>query len=343
MTAAGLGPTALSAVRRELCRVGVDVVGELRCTRIAGGRSNQTFRLDDAARSWVLRMPPSVGRTPSAHDVAREFTVTKALQATDVPAPSPVLLADESVIGLPFAVADFVPGHTVQTRTELDKLDDGQVAGCVDVLVETLAALHGVDHESVGLASFGRPEGYAARQVRRWADQWEIVGNRRLDQLSHGVTASLRRLLPEQRSVGVIHGDYRIDNTLLDLTGAPRIAAVVDWELSTLGDPVADVAMMCVYRHPALDLVLGSPSAWTSERLPDASGLASAYERAGGVELIDWESHLALGHLKLAVIAAGIEHRYKAGATDDPGHARAGEAVEPLLAEAEDLLVGRAR
>ena len=115
----------------------------------------------------------------------------------------------------------------------------------------------------------------------------------------------------EQRTAGIVHGDFRIDNTLLDLDGhdAPRLAAVVDWELSTIGDPVADVATMLAYRDPAFDLIVGEPSAWTSSRLPDPAGLAAAYEAAGGVPLVDLDLHLALAHYKIAVIAAGIAHR----------------------------------
>ena len=118
------------------------------------------------------------------------------------------------------------------------------------------------------------------------------------------------------------------------------MAAVVDWELSTIGDPVADVAMMCVYRHPVFDQVIGEPTAWTSPRLPDATGLAAAYEAAGGVPLVDLDEHLALGYLKLAVIAAGIDHRFRAGATSGAGFDTAGQAVPVLLEEGLAVLRG---
>lgn len=334
---AELSPTELASVADVLTDAGVEVVGPLHASLIAGGRSNLTFRLSDGASRWVLRTPPRAGRTPSAHDVAREFRVTKALGAAGVPVPPAVVLCeDESVIGGPFAIAGFVDGRTVQTRSDLDLLDDATVTDCVDRLVEVLAGLHAVHHVAAGLERFGRPDGYSARQLRRWSSQWEIVGSPALAGLAAETAQLLDAATPEQRSVGIVHGDFRIDNTILRLDDPVRVAAVVDWELSTVGDPVADVALMCVYRHPALDLVLGSPSAWTSERLPAPTELAARYEAAGGVELAAWDFHLALGYFKLAVIAAGIDHRHRAGATHGSGFDTAGDSVRPLLEAARE-------
>ncbi|CAB4698164.1 MAG: phosphotransferase [Actinobacteria bacterium] len=333
----------LAAVARVLADAGAAPVGPLSATLIAGGRSNLTFRLDDGASRWVLRTPPRVGRTPSAHDVAREFRVTSALGATAVPVARAVALCeDESLIGGPFAVAEFVDGRTLQARDELEALATGQVHAAVGALVETLATLHRVDHVAVGLGRFGRPDAYAERQLKRWNGQWEIVGSHLPDGVRRCASTLAERLsagLPEQRSTGIVHGDYRIDNTLLDLSdGGARVAAVVDWELSTIGDPVADVAMMCVYRHPAFDLVIGSPTAWTSDLLPDPAALASAYEAAGGVPLVDWERHLALGYFKIAVIAAGIDHRHRLGASQGEGFDTAGDSVGPFLDAGLQLL-----
>lgn len=339
----------LSAVAAQMAGAGVSLAGPLSARLIAGGRSNLTFRLDDGASAWVMRTPPRAGRTPSAHDVAREFRVTSALGATDVPVPPAVVLCeDESLIGGPFAVSGFVPGVTVQTAAQLDELDDAVVSGVVSALASTLAALHRVDHVAVGLERFGRPDGYAERQLKRWSGQWEIVGEAFEDSVKSSaaaLVAALRDRLPRQGSTGIVHGDYRIDNTLLALpgleaSGAPSVAAVVDWELSTIGDPVADVAMMCVYRHPVFDQVIGEPTAWTSPRLPEAAGLAAAYEAAGGVSLVDLDEHLALGYLKLAVIAAGIDHRFRAGATSGAGFDTAGQAVPVLLEEGLAVLRG---
>lgn len=334
--------TELSRIAEQMSGAGTPPSGSLTSRAITGGRSNQTYRLEDTAGSaWVLRMPPRVGGTPSAHDVAREFRVTNALRPTDVPVPAPVLLCeDESVLGLPFTVAEYVEGRTVQSREDLSDLSENALGATTARLVEALAALHAVDHRAIGLERFGRPDEYAARQIRRWSGQWEIVGAGALSALADELTGRLRATAFRQRSVGIVHGDYRIDNTILGFRPEPRVEAIVDWELSTIGDPVADVAMMCVYRHTALDLVLGAPSAWTSERLPNPDELAAAYETAGGVELVDWEQHLALGYYKLAVISAGIDHRYRSGATHGTGFATAADAVRPLLEEGLLVLEG---
>ena len=311
----------------------VKVAGPLRAERIAGGRSNLTFRIEDGSSRWVLRMPPRAGRTPSAHDVAREFRVTHALAATDVPvAPAVALCENESIIGMPFAVAEFVDGVVIQSQADLAKLDDRAVAAVTTQLLHSLAALHSVDHVAVGLERFGRPDGYAERQIKRWAGQWSLVGDydRSVRAAASELCTRLSSAIPTQATTGIVHGDFRIDNTLLMLD-EPAVAAVVDWELSTIGDPVADVAMMCAYRHPAFDRIVGEASAWTSVRLPDSDGLATAYESAGGVRLADFDFHLALAYFKIAIIAAGIDHRYRAGVGAGPGFDSAGLAVADFL------------
>lgn len=327
----------LAGVAAQLAAAGAEVGGPLTAELITGGKSNLTYRLTDGSTSWVLRMPPRAGRTPSAHDVAREFRVARALQDTEVPVARQVLLCeDESVLGAPFTVVDYVEGRCVRSREDLDGLDDAVVTETAGRLVGVLAALHRVDHAAVGLADFGRPGGYAARQLRRWSGQWSLVAPE--DEPVRRTAAQLHRRLdeavPDQRTASIVHGDYRIDNTILRLnsgSGTVEVAAVVDWELSTIGDPVADVAMMCVYRHPAFDLITGTPGAWTSDRLPDPAELVASYEAAGGVPVTDWEFHLALAHYKIAVIAAGIDHRHRAGAGSGPGFDTAGRSVPEFL------------
>jgi aminoglycoside phosphotransferase (APT) family kinase protein len=327
-----LSEVELQRVAAAMQEAGVELAGELRSSLIAGGRSNLTFKLSDERAAWVMRTPPRVGRTPSAHDVAREFRVTAALGDTGVPVARAVVLSeDETLIGGPFAIEEFVDGRGVQTQDELDALDDAALEAVVDSLISTLAALHGVDHVAVGLERFGRPDGYAERQLRRWSGQWELVGQERLQGLAAEVIAALNERLPRQQATSIVHGDYRIDNTLLTRAERPEVAAVVDWELSTIGDPVADVAMMCAYRAPAFDLIVGEPAAWTSDRLPSPEELAERYGRLGGVDLVDFSAHQALAYFKVAVIAAGIADRTRVGAASGPGFDTAGEAVDPYL------------
>lgn len=329
-----LSVAELDAVAAVLAGAGFVPAGPLTSTLIAGGRSNLTFRLTDGTRAWVLRTPPRRGRTPSAHDVAREYRVTAALRQTAVPVPPAVALCeDEEMIGGPFAISEYVAGRTVQARDQLEDLAADTVDAVAWTLVESLAALHDVDHVAVGLDRFGRPDDYAARQLRRWTGQWDLVGSPDLDALAREVSTGLASALPPQSAVGIVHGDFRIDNTILDLEDvtAPRVAAVVDWELSTIGDPVADVATMCAYRHTAFDLIVGSAAAWTSPALPDVAELAAMYERCGGVRLAHWDFHLALAYFKTAVIAAGIDHRRRQGSGSGPGFDTAGESVITYL------------
>jgi aminoglycoside phosphotransferase (APT) family kinase protein len=332
----------LAGVAEAMTGAGEEVAGPLTAELIAGGRSNLTFGLSDGVHAWVLRTPPRTGRTPSAHDVVRELRIVAGLAGSGVPVPRAVVAVDdETLLGGPFAVTERVAGRTVQTRAELGALDDATVAAVVDRLVETMVALHHVDLAAAGLDTLGRADAYAERQLRRWSGQWEIVGTAEHDALAREVVDALRADVPPQHAVALLHGDYRIDNTLLDLDGAePRVAAVLDWELSALGDPVADVAVMCAYRDPTLDLVVGAPGAWTADRLPAPAELAAAYEAAGGVPLRHWQAHLALAYFKIGVIAAGIDHRARAGSGSGQGFDTAGQAVGPYLELARAALHG---
>lgn len=323
-----LSAPELAVVADHLARSGVEDVSDLTARKIAGGRSNETFAIEQAGRSkWILRRPPVVGRTPSAHDVSREHRVTSALAEVGFPVARPVVLSDEPTWG-PFTLVEFVEGRTIQSRDDLAALDEGQVDALADVLVATLAQLHGLDHRAIGLEDFGRPDGYAERQLRRWSGQWDIVGDDRPEAVA--LLDRLRCAVPSRGRASVVHGDFRIDNILVSLEGLPRVEAVVDWELSTIGDPVADVALMAVYRHAALDDILEMPAAWASDRWPGARELGEQYARTSGTGLDDWEFHLGLAAYKLAVISAGINYRARAstGGAEGAGAAR---AVSPML------------
>lgn len=309
----------------------VTVAGDLRIDLISGGKSNLTFAVTDGVTRWVARRPPTGGLTPSAHDMAREWTVTRALGDTDVPVARAVAFdAEGEVLGAPCTIVEFVDGLVIRTSDELDALSDEDVDRNVDGLVSTLAALHAVDYERAGLSEFGRPAGFAARQVKLWARQWGIVKTRDLADVER-LCSILAERIPTNPSATIVHGDYRVDNTILDANDPGKVAAVVDWEMSTLGDPITDVALMCIYREPVFDTVLGFDAAWTSARYPSRDDIAARYVAATGNDLGDWDFYLALACLKLGVISEGISHRARAGASPEAGAERASEATAEFI------------
>jgi aminoglycoside phosphotransferase (APT) family kinase protein len=326
----------LAALDRYLRSLDIERDGELQGQFISGGRSNLTFRVYDDKTSWLVRRPPLHGLTPSAHDMAREYKVVAALQDTPVPVARTIALCeDDSVLGAPFQIVEFVAGQVVRRRSELEALGRRAIDGCVDALIRVLVDLHSVDPNAVGLGDFGKPSGYLERQVRRWGSQWELV---RLpddyrDADVERLHSGLQQSIPQQSRTSIVHGDYRIDNTILDADDPTRVLAVVDWELSTLGDPISDAALMCVYRDPALDLILSAQAAWTSPLLPTADELADRYSLLSGLSLGHWEFYMALAYFKLAIIAAGIDFRRRvseqAQGNDDPSEGP--EVVAPLI------------
>ncbi|BBZ03801.1 acyl-CoA dehydrogenase [Mycolicibacterium chitae] len=322
----------LVALQGFLQLSGVKVDGELTAELISGGRSNLTYAVRDSATHWVLRRPPTAGLTPSAHDVAREYRVADGLQGTGVPvAETVVLCEDESVLGAPFSLVRHVDGVVIRSQEQLDAHPSGAIEACLDSLVDVIVDLHAVDYQACGLGDFGRPDGFLERQIKLWARQWrhmELAAGDDIRALHGWLTDNT----PAQRYSSIVHGDYRIDNVIVDAENIGRIAAVVDWELSTLGDPLTDVALMCAYRNPAMDLVLGFPAAWTSPRLADGEQIAQRYAERSGRDLSDWNFYLALAYFKLAVIAAGIDYRYRAGAGEGAGFDTAGHSVAPFIA-----------
>ena len=326
----------LAALDHHLREVGVARSGELRAELISGGRSNLTFLVADDESKWVLRRPPLHGLTPSAHDMAREYRVVAALQDTSVPVAKAVTMRnDDSVGGAPFQMVEYVPGRVVRHADELEALGDKDtISDCVDALIKVLADLHAVDPDAVGLGDFGKPSGYLERQVRRWGSQWDLV-KREDDPFDADVRrlhSALSDALPAQSRNSIVHGDYRIDNTMLDNNDANKVLAVLDWEMSTLGDPISDAALMCVYRHPLFNVIHAS-SAWASPLMPAADELAQRYSLAAEQSLDNWDFYMALGYFKVAIIAAGIAFRSRMGGGVAADTDEVDQAVGPLMAE----------
>ncbi|WP_241386926.1 phosphotransferase family protein [Rhodococcus sp. CH91] len=325
---AGLDLDALDAhVRRSAPDL---FAGPLRARLISGGRSNLTYEVTDGERRVVLRRPPLGHVLATAHDMAREYRVISALAGTAVPVPRTYLLCeDDSVLGAPFYLMDLVAGMPYRTAEELEPLGPARTRIISERMIDTLAALHSVDPTAVGLADFGRPGGFLERQVRRWTTQLEKSHSREL-----AGAGELHRLLvdnlPGDGEVGIVHGDYRLDNVLVDEDD--KVAAVLDWEMATLGDPLTDVALLLVYQRLARESTEFPVS--TVSRAPGFLGddeLLARYEAAGGRDVSEMGFHLALAYYKLAVILEGIYFRFRQGKTVGEGFEELGRGVEPLL------------
>ena len=256
----------------------------------------------------------------------------RALQGTAVPVAATVVCdVDGSYTGSPITVAEFVAGRVIRDDIDLDDLSDQQIEALTGELIHALVDLHAVDHRAVGLQDFGRPDGFLARQVTLWTKQWHRVRTRDLTDVDLLAAALAERIPARSPGPAIVHGDFRIDNTIVDLSGPSLVRAVVDWELSTIGDPLTDVALMCVYRSAALDVILGTRAAWTSPRLPSPDTLAQHYALASGTDLNHWSFYIALAHFKLAVIAEGIAFRAEAGASAGDGASAAAACVPELV------------
>ncbi|MEU0271559.1 phosphotransferase family protein [Streptomyces sp. NPDC006307] len=305
------------------------VSGPLSARIVEGGRSNLTYVVTDGTGRWVVRRPPLGHVLATAHDMKREHRVISALHPTPVPVPEPVVLCeDESVLGAPFYVMEFVTGTPYRTAEQLAPLGAERTRAALLGLVDTLVDLHAVEPEAVGLGDFGRPDGFLDRQLRRWGKQLDASRSRELPGIDE-LHATLGRWLPASPAATVVHGDYRLDNVLLGEDD--RVNAVLDWEMSTLGDPLTDVGLLSMY-SVRLDLP-GSPISTTAAAPghPSPGELIERYaERSGrDVSALPW--YTAFAWFKLAVILEGIHYRYTLGQTVGAGFDRIGELVPVFI------------
>ncbi|MBM9506125.1 phosphotransferase family protein [Actinacidiphila acididurans] len=300
------------------------VAGELRAALVEGGRSNLTYRVTDGTSQWVVRRPPLGHVLATAHDMAREHRVITALAPTPVPVPGTLLLCeDPEVLGAPFYVMEFMAGTPYRSEAQLREIGPEATRQAVLNLVDTLVDLHAVDPAAVGLGDFGRPEGFLDRQLRRWGKQLDASRSRELPGIDE-LHAALGRALPTSPAATVVHGDYRLDNVLMDGT---TLTAVLDWEMSTLGDPLADLGLLVMYSDQRAGDGLPTPTTGGAPGHPSSAEIVRRYaERSGrDVSAVDW--YTAFAYFKLAVILEGIHYRWTLGQTLGPGFDRIGEVV----------------
>jgi len=319
-----------------------EVVPPLSFELIAGGHSNLTFGVTDADGSrWVLRRPPLGHVLATAHDMSREHTIIAALGPTPVPVPPAIgLCNDTEVNGSPFYVMGFVDGHVVRDAATANKVLDEVGRRCAgESIADVLADIHAVDVDAVGLGQLGRKEGYIARQLKRWYSQFQASNEltKRPVPLVHELHDELSRRIPEQGTASIVHGDYRLDNCMVDRRG--NVIAVLDWEICTLGDPMADVGLLMVYWNEASDgdqALLVAPTA--VQGFPTRAQILERYAGRSGRDVSQLDFYVAFAQWKLACIIEGVYSRYAEGAMGKPapGFEAFGRQVVTLAERALD-------
>lgn len=311
------------------------VAGELTARLVAGGRSNPTYALGDGEREWILRRPPHGLVLPTAHDMGREYRVLTALADTAVPVPATVgICRDADVIGAPFYVMERLDGVTLRTREDTAELSVPQRRALSEAMVTTLAALHDVDPVAVGLGDWGRPDGYLRRQLDRWHRQWEASATRDRPE----VTDLLQRLgaaVPDSSPAGIVHGDFKIDNMMVDRADPTRILGVLDWEMSTRGDPLADLGILASFwDQQGEDFNPISAGATALPGFAARDEVVARYAELRGVDVASITWYMVFADVKIAVILEGINARHRQGQTVGEGFEGIGEMVGSLLRRA---------
>ncbi len=308
--------------------------GPLTVKQFRGGQSNPTYYLETPARKYVLRRKPPGKLLPSAHAVDREFKAISALYPQGFPVAEPIIYcADESITGTAFYVMGFVDGRVIWAPDMPDS-DVNDRAATYDVMNATLARLHSYEPSAIGLSEYGRGENYVARQVDRWSKQYRASETEKIDEMER-LMAWLPQHLPPPAPVRMVHGDYRLDNMILHPT-EPRVLAVLDWELSTLGDPLADFSYHCMQWHmPRTDAGAGTGSLVGLDLkalgIPALSDYVDAYVARTGLDpRPHMPVYLAYNFFRLAAILQGIVGRVRDGTATSENAAGRGKMVRPL-------------
>ncbi len=310
----------------------VEPVKSLSAQVVGHGRSNITYRVQaEDGRPWVVRRPPLSHVQKTAHDMGREFRIISALEPTGVPVPRPyALVTDDSVIGAQFYVMEFVDGIIAIDPNEVGaKFDEGQRHKIGEELVDVLVRLHSFHPEEIGLEDFGRPKGYLERQVRRFSEQLETIRYRETDELDE-LAKRLQAAIPEERRLGIVHGDYRLDNAILNDDG--HMIAVLDWEMCTLGDSLADMGLLQMYwgNPTSSQLNIGATSVMTLPGFPTWEEAAARYEEKSGADLSGLDFYTVLAHFKLGVILENMYKRFLDGGTVGAGFEMIGQQAVVL-------------
>ncbi len=300
---------------------------ELSAAIIGHGRSNLTYRIDGDGRSWVLRRPPLSHVQATAHDMGREFRVISALAPTGFPVPRPYALCDDpDVIGAPFYIMQYVDGLVPVDPNEVARrFDVGQRRRIGEELVDVLVRLHAFVPAEIGLADFGKPQGYLERQVKRFSQQLQEIRYREtpeLDELARRLATSI----PPERAPGIVHGDYRLDNAILDAEG--HIIAVLDWEMCTLGDSLADLGLLRMYWQrdgEGTQLAIAGTPVVALPGFPTWEEAAARYQEKSGRDLSGLDFYAVLAHFKLGVILENMYKRFLGGGTVGPGFEMIGQ------------------
>jgi aminoglycoside phosphotransferase (APT) family kinase protein len=316
---------------------GLDAPSDLSVTPIGDGHSNVTFALSTGV---VLRRPPRGPLPPSAHDVLREARLLQALETTAVRVPRVLATSDDPrVIGAPFYVMEMVDGEVI-TATAPEPLDtDAEHGRIASELIDALVELHAVDHSTLGLDGFGRPSGYLERQLRRFGGLWEHNRTREVPEVAQVGRWLADNLPTAQAAPTIVHGDYRLGNVMYDAAAPAQLVAVFDWEMATIGDPLADVGYMISHWRQAGD----PPTRFNLQTVTEQAGfptrreLVERYARASGRTVRDLDWYIVLAVWKSVVFMEGNYKRALAGATDDPYLKTFGGGVVELARRALDI------